>query len=77
MLEKVPTNKQRIAILVNSPGGCYAQTHIIIKKIAQIARRNKAEVWTFGQELALNAGYMLLASGNKVFIDDSTIVGGL
>ena len=77
MLEKIPKNKQTIGILVNSAGGCYAQTHIIIQKISQLAKRNNAEVWTFGQELALNAGFMLLASGNKVFVDESTVVGGL
>jgi ClpP class serine protease len=49
MLEKIPKNKNKIAVLVNSHGGCYAQTHIIARKIAQIAKRNKAEVWTFAQ----------------------------
>jgi hypothetical protein len=34
-------------------------------------------VWTFGQEWALNAGFLLLASGNRVFVDGSTVVGGL
>jgi len=63
--------------LVNSSGGCYAQTQIIIKKIAQVAVKNKAEVWTYGQELALNAGFLLLASGNRVFVDETTVVGGL
>lgn len=77
MLQKIPQNKDKIAILVNSKGGCLAQTHIILKKIAQLARRNKAEVWTFGQEWALNAGFLLLASGNRVFVDESTVVGGL
>lgn len=77
MLQRIPQNKDKIAILVNSKGGCFAQTHIILKKINQIAKRNKAQVWTFGQEWALNAGFLLLSSGNRVFIDNSTVVGGL
>lgn len=77
MLQKIPASKTKIAILVNSKGGCYAQTHIILQKIRAVARRNKAEVWTFGQEWALNAGFLLLASGNRVYVDGSTVVGGL
>jgi ClpP class serine protease len=77
MLQKIPKNKDRIAVLVNSKGGCLAQTHIILRKIGELARRNKAQVWTFGQEWALNAGFLLLASGHRVFVDGTTVVGGL
>jgi ATP-dependent protease ClpP protease subunit len=49
MLQKIPKNKDKIAILVNSQGGCMAQTHIILNKINFLAKRNKAQVWTFGQ----------------------------
>jgi len=49
MLEKIPKNKDKIVVLINSHGGCYAQAHIISQKIAQIAKRNKAQVWTFAQ----------------------------
>lgn len=77
MLEKIPKNKSKIAVIVNSKGGCLAQTHLIIKKINDVARRNKAQVWTFAQEWALNAGFLLLASGNRVYIDSSSVVGGL
>ena len=76
MLQKIPSNKQRIAVLVNSRGGCLAQTHIIAKKIAEVANRNKAKVWTFGQEWVLNSANILLASGDKVFVDTTTVVGG-
>jgi hypothetical protein len=34
-------------------------------------------VWTFGQEWALNAGFLLVASGHRVFVDSTTVVGGL
>lgn len=77
MLEKIPKNKSKIAVIVNSKGGCLAQTHLIIKKINDVARRNKAQVWTFAQEWALNAGFLLLASGNRVYVDSSSVVGGL
>jgi membrane-bound ClpP family serine protease len=77
MLQKIPKNKDKIAVIVNSQGGCLAQTNIIIQKINQIAKRNKAQVWTFGQEWALNAGFLLLTSADRVFIDRSTVVGGL
>ena len=49
MLQKIPKNKNKIAILVNSQGGCMAQTHIILNKINLLAKRNQAQVWTFGQ----------------------------
>lgn len=42
MLEKIPKNKKKIALIIDSQGGCYAQAHIINKKIAQIAKRNDA-----------------------------------
>jgi len=77
MLQKIPKNKDKIAVLINSQGGCLAQTHIILQKINQIAKRNKAQVWTFAQEWALNAGFLLLASGNQVFVDNCSVVGGV
>ena len=77
MLEKIPKNKDKIAVLINSHGGCYAQAHIIHRKIEQIAKRNKAQVWTFAQDSAINAGFMLLCSGDKVFVNKASIVGGM
>lgn len=77
LLEKIPQNKDKIAIIINSHGGCYAQTTIIARKIAQIARRNKAQVWTFAQEWATNAGFLLLSTGDKVFVGKSSVVGSL
>jgi ClpP class serine protease len=77
MLEKIPKNKDKIAVLINSTGGDYAQAHIMVKKIAQIAKRNNAQVWTFAQEWALNAGFLLLASGHRVFVNKASVVGGL
>ena len=76
MLQRIPQNKQRIAVLVNSRGGCIAQTHLIAQKISHLARKNNAEVWTFGQEWALNSAALLLASGHRVFVDSTTVVGG-
>jgi ClpP class serine protease len=77
LLERIPKNKDKIAILINSQGGCFAQTTIIARKIAQIARRNKAQVWTFAQEWATNAGFMLLSTGDRVFVNKASVVGGL
>jgi ClpP class serine protease len=77
MIDKIPQNKNKIVVLINSEGGCLAQTQIIIKKIAHLAAKNKAEVWTFGQEYALNAGFMILACGDRVYIDQTTVVGGI
>ena len=77
LLEKIPKNKDKIAVIINSYGGCYAQAHILSRKIGQIAKRNKAEVWTFAQDWATNAAFMLLSTGDKVFVDQSSVVGGL
>ena len=77
MLDKIPKNKDKIAVLINSHGGCYAQSHIIARKIAQIAKRNNAQVWTFAQEWAINAGFLLLSTGDRVFVDKASVIGGL
>jgi ClpP class serine protease len=77
MLQKIPKNKTKIALIINSRGGCYAQTHIISKKLTQIAKRNQAEVWTFAQEWALNAGFLLLSTGKRVYVDNTSVVGGI
>lgn len=77
MLNKIPKNKTKIALIINSQGGCYAQAHIISKKLSQIAKRNKAEVWTFAQEWALNAGFLLLSTGKRVYVDNTSVVGGI
>ena len=76
MLEKIPKKKNKIALIINSQGGCFAQAHIISKKIGQIAKRNNAEVWTFAQEWALNAGFLLLSTGKRVFVDRTSVIGG-
>jgi signal peptide peptidase SppA len=70
---KLPT----VAILINSPGGSPVQSHLIYKRIRQLASEKKKRVYVFCEDVAASGGYFLALAGDEIYADPSSIVGSI
>jgi signal peptide peptidase SppA len=70
---KLPT----VAILINSPGGSPVQSHLIFKRIRQLAQERDKRVYVFCEDVAASGGYFLALSGDEIYADPSSIVGSI
>jgi signal peptide peptidase SppA len=72
-LSKLPA----VAIAVNSPGGSAVQSHLIYRRIRQLAEEKKKTVYAFCEDVAASGGYFLALSGDEIYADPSSIVGSI
>jgi signal peptide peptidase SppA len=72
-LSRLPT----VAILVNSPGGSAVQSHLIFRRIRQLAEEKKKIVYAFCEDVAASGGYFLALSGDEIYADPSSVVGSI
>jgi serine protease SohB len=66
-----------VALIVNSPGGAAAQSHLIFKRIRALAAQKKKKVIVAVEDVAASGGYMIAAAGDEIVVDDSSIVGSI
>jgi signal peptide peptidase SppA len=66
-----------VAIVVNSPGGSAAQSHLIFRRIRALAEEKKIPVFAFIEDAGASGGYMLACAGDEIFADASSIVGSI
>jgi len=66
-----------VAVVVNSPGGSPAQSHLIFKRIRALAAEKKIPVLVFVEDAAASGGYMIACAGDEIFADPSSIVGSI
>lgn len=66
-----------VALAVNSPGGSPVQSALIAGRIRQLADEKKIPVFAFAEDVAASGGYWLLAAGDEIFADDSSIIGSI
>ena len=66
-----------VALVVNSPGGSAAQSHLIFRRIRALAEEKKVPVLTFVEDAAASGGYMIACAGDEIFADPSSIVGSI
>jgi signal peptide peptidase SppA len=66
-----------VAIVVNSPGGSPAQSHLIFKRIRSLAGEKQLPVLVFVEDAAASGGYMIACAGDEIFADPSSIVGSI
>src|SRR5262249_6150091 len=52
-------NARAVALLINSPGGSPVQSHLIYRRIRQLAEENKRSVLAFTEDVAASGGYMV------------------
>jgi signal peptide peptidase SppA len=78
-LERAFSVKQAkaVAIVVNSPGGSPAQSHLIFQRIRSLAEEHKKKVFVFIEDVAASGGYMIACAGDEIFADPSSIAGSI
>jgi signal peptide peptidase SppA len=72
-LSKLPT----VAIVINSPGGSPVQSHLLFKRIRQLAAEKEKRVYVFCEDVAASGGYFLAVAGDEIYADPSSIVGSI
>lgn len=71
------SNAKALAVSLNTPGGMPAQAEIISNKLRLFATKKHLPLLTFAEGLCASAGYYILASGDQVFAEKTSIVGSI
>jgi serine protease SohB len=70
-------NARAVALLINSPGGSPVQSHLIYRRIRQLAAENGRTVIAFTEDAAASGGYMIACAADEIICDPSSIVGSI
>jgi len=66
-----------VALLINSPGGSPVQSHLIYRRIRQLAAEKNLRVIAFAEDVAASGGYMIACAADEIICDGSSIVGSI
>ncbi len=66
-----------VALLINSPGGSPVQSHLIYRRIRQLAGEKKIPVIVFIEDAGASGGYMVACAGDEIYCDPFSIVGSI
>jgi serine protease SohB len=66
-----------VALLINSPGGSPAQSHLIYRRIRQLAEQKKLPVIAFVEDVAASGGYMIACAADEIVCDTFSIAGSI
>ena len=66
-----------VALVINSPGGSPVQSHLIFRRIRQLAEEKKIPVIVFIEDVGASGGYMIACAGDEILCDNSSIVGSI
>lgn len=66
-----------IALIINSPGGSPAQSHLIFRRIRQLAEEKNLPVFAFVEDIGASGGYMLACAGDEIICNEFSIVGSI
>jgi signal peptide peptidase SppA len=66
-----------VAIVVNSPGGAAAQSHLIHQRIRALAAEKGKHVVVAVEDVAASGGYMIALAADEIVVDASSIVGSI
>jgi serine protease SohB len=70
-------NARAVALLINSPGGSPAQSHLIFRRIRELAAEKKLPVLAFVEDVGASGGYMLSCAADEIFADPFSVVGSI
>ena len=68
---------QAVALVINSPGGSPVQSHLIYRRIRELAAESKRPVIAFAEDVAASGGYMIACAADEIICDPSSIVGSI
>lgn len=66
-----------VAIVINSPGGSAVQSHLIFRRIRDLAAEKNIPVIAFVEDVAASGGYMIACAADEIVCDPSSIVGSI
>lgn len=66
-----------VALVINSPGGSPSQSHLIFRRIRQLAEEKQIPVLAFVEDVGASGGYMLACAGDEIICNDFSIVGSI
>jgi serine protease SohB len=70
-------NAPAVALAINSPGGSPVQSHLIFRRIRELADENKRRVIAFVEDAAASGGYMIACAADEIIADPHSIVGSI
>jgi serine protease SohB len=66
-----------VALAINSPGGSPVQSHLIFRRIRELAAEHKRPVIVFLEDAGASGGYMIACAGDEIIADPHSIVGSI
>jgi signal peptide peptidase SppA len=66
-----------VALAINSPGGSPVQSHLIFRRIRQLAEEKKIPVIAFVEDVGASGGYMVACAADEIVCDRSSIIGSI
>jgi serine protease SohB len=66
-----------VALSINSPGGSPSQSHLIYRRIRQLAEEKQLPVIAFIEDVGASGGYMLACAADEIVCDQYSIVGSI
>jgi serine protease SohB len=70
-------NARAVALIINSPGGSPVQSHLIYRRIRQLAEEKEKPVIAFVEDVGASGGYMVACAADEIICDVSSIVGSI
>jgi serine protease SohB len=70
-------NALAVALAINSPGGSPVQSHLIFKRIRELAAEKNRRVIAFVEDAAASGGYMIACAADEIIADPHSIVGSI
>src|SRR5947208_7011573 len=66
-----------VALVINSPGGSPSQSHLIFRRIRQLADEKGIPVLAFVEDVGASGGYMLACAADEIICDQYSILGSI
>lgn len=66
-----------VALAINSPGGAAAQSHLIFRRIRQLAEEKNLPVIAAVEDVGASGGYMIACAADEIVADPASIVGSI
>ncbi len=66
-----------VALAINSPGGSPVQSHLIFRRIRELAQEHKRRVIAFIEDAGASGGYMIACAADEIVADPHSIVGSI
>jgi serine protease SohB len=66
-----------VALVINSPGGSAVQSHLIFRRLRELAEEKHVPVIAFVEDVAASGGYMIACAADEIVCDPASIVGSI